>query len=333
MIAAAQQTMAAPDDAYRRDWMAHVDDVGPLVFIVGCQRSGTTWLHLQLARSGAFRFLSAYDVYATANGTLVHDDRLGLAAVARAAFEARLTGATGDRGIDTIPARADTPEEYGLVIGDGALRYDQPDTDRRTLPRLRELCAKKALLEGVERPLLLKSPPDYPAALPLLAETWPDAQFIAIQRHPLRTLQSQVDAWRQLAMRENPYLMMLERGYRDFYNDPRRRLREGLFLHSAAGVAWLADSILRAHLGFIAWLDSNAQANVLTLGYEDICADQPAACASVAKFLDIELPAPTAAPAPRDRDVTDEVFAAYQARREAFAPFLERFGYDLGASA
>jgi hypothetical protein len=321
------------DAAYRDEWRAYEADPGPLVFLVGCQRSGTTWLHLDLARSGAFRFLSAYDVYADLGGALVHNARLGLADEARAAFETRLSGVAADRGIDSIPARPDTPEEYGLVIGDGQLRYDQPDTTPNSLPRLRELIAKKALLEGRARPLLLKSPPDYPAALPLLAETWPQARFIAIQRHPLRTLHSQVKAWRQLVLRPNAYLLLLERGYRELFDDPRNRARQALFLHSPAGVAWLADSILRAHLGFVDWLETNAGRNVLTLRYEDMCADQGAAFAKLGQFLDMDLPAPPTAPAPREGQVGADVLAAYEERREAFAPFLDRFGYDAAPAA
>lgn len=319
----------AADAAYRGEWGAFEQDAGPLVFLMGCQRSGTTWLHLQLARSGAFRFLSAYDVHA--GGALVHNHRFGLDAEVQAAFEDSLLA--HDRGIDAIPARADTPEEYGLVIGDGGLRYDQPDTTAETLPRLRELCAKKALLEGRDRPLLLKSPPDYPAALPLLAQTWPKARFIAIQRHPLATLQSQVNAWRQLVLRENRYLMLLERGYRDLFNDPKRRMQQGLFLHSAAGVAWLADSILKAHRGFLEWQDAQAGANVLTVRYEDLCADQGAAFDRIAGFLGVELAAPAVAPAPREGPVGADVLAAYLERRDAFAPFLERFGYGAEPSA
>ncbi|RYY82023.1 MAG: hypothetical protein EOO24_41120, partial [Comamonadaceae bacterium] len=116
-------SQAGPDAAYRDEWLAFAQDPGPLVFLVGCQRSGTTWLHLQLARTGAFRFVSAYDVHAA--DSLVHDYREGRTAAARAAFEANLlAGEASDRGIDAIPARAGTPEEYGLVVGDGSLRYD-----------------------------------------------------------------------------------------------------------------------------------------------------------------------------------------------------------------
>lgn len=316
--------------ASQTQWNAHADDPGPLVFLVGCQRSGTTWLHQQLAHSGAFRYLSAYDVFADARGTLVQDHLMDRKAAAKAAFEAMLAGAAGDRGIDTIPAQADTPEEYGLVIGDGQLRYDQPDTTPDSLHRLRGICAKKALIDGRDRPLLLKSPPDYPGALPLLASTWPEARFIAIQRHPLATLQSQVNAWRHLVLRPNPYLLLLERGYRDLFDDPKRRMSQGLFLHSAAGVAWLADSILRAHLGFVAWLETHPSANILTLRYEDMCADQIAAFERMARFLGMELTPPIAAPAPRETRLTPEVLEAYEARREAFTPFLKRFGYGVG---
>jgi len=315
-----------PDAAYRDAWRPFERDAGPLVFLVGCQRSGTTWLHLQLARSGAFRFVSAYDVHA--GEALVHHHKHGLAAAARAAFEAQLRGAATDRGIDAIPAQAGTPEEYGLVTGDGGLRYDRPDTTAATLPRLRELCAKKALLEGRERPLLLKSPPDYPAALPLLAEAWPQANFIAIQRHPLHTLQSQVNAWRQMALRPNAYLMLIDRGYREFIADAPRRMRQGLFLHSAAGIAWLADSILRAHLAFLQWLEAGATPHLLTLRYEDLCAGQDAAFERIGRFLGLALPAPAQAPLPRANAVAPDVLAAYEALHDRFVPFLERFGYD-----
>ncbi|MET0338604.1 MAG: sulfotransferase [Caulobacter sp.] len=322
-----------PDDALGAQWAAYEQDAGPLVFLVGCQRSGTTWLHMQLARSGAFRFLSAYDVHAQAQGALVHNHLSDGAAGARADFEARLAGVAADRGIDAIPARADTPEEYGLVIGDGQLRYEHPDTTPDSLHLLRELCAKKALIDERDRPLLLKSPPDYPAALPLLASTWPDAHFIAIQRHPLATLQSQVNAWRQLVLKPNPYLLLLERGYRDLVDDPSRRMRQGLFLHSPAGVAWLADSILRAHLGFVAWLETRPEARLLTLRYEDMCADQQGVFGRIGRFLDMDLAPPKAAPAPRESRVSPEVLQAYEARRDAFAPFLERFGYGAPAMA
>jgi hypothetical protein len=323
----------AADAAYEREWRPFEQNPGPLVFLLGCQRSGTSWLHLQLARSGAVRFLSAYEAQASAAGALVHERRAGLAAAARAAFDASLAGAAPDRGIDAIPARADTPEEYGLAVGDGGLRYDRPDTTAQTLPRLRALCAKKALLDGRERPLVLKSPPDYPAALPLLAGAWPQARFIALQRHPLRTLQSQVEAWRQLVLRPNPYLRRLDHGYRELLDDPARRMRQGLYLHSPAGVGWLADAILRAHLGFLRWLDDGPGVQLLTLRYEDLCADQGAAFARIGRFLEIELPAPGTAPAPRAPRADADVLAAYEARLNAFAPFLERFGYDAGPPA
>lgn len=316
---------AVPDAAYRDEWRVHEHDPGPLVFLVGCQRSGTTWLHLQLARTGAFRFLSAYDVHA--GDALVHHHRQGHVAAERAAFEGRLDGAASDRGIDAIPARAGTPEEYGLLVTEGGLRYDRPDTTPATLPRLRELCAKKALIEGREQPLLLKSPPDYPAALPLLAATWPQARFIAIQRHPLHTLQSQVNAWRRMVLRPNAYLMLIDRGYRDFFADTPRRMRQGLFLHSAAGIAWIADSILRAHQGFLQWLAAGGAEHVLTLRYEDLCADQDAAFERIGRFLGRVLPAPIQAPLPRAIPVDADVLAAYEASRDGFAPFLERFGY------
>jgi hypothetical protein len=279
-------------------------DTGPLVFLLGSQRSGTTWLHLQLARTGRFRFVSAADVCAGED----------------LAFDTR--------GIDSIPAGPDTPEEYGLIINGGGLRYDEPDTTEATLPRLQALCARKAEREGRERPLLLKSPPDYPGGIACLTTAFPGAHFIAIQRHPLRTLQSQVRAWRQLVMQRQPYLDRIDRGYRTFMDDTCRRLQWGLFMHSRPGVERLADSILQAQLGFMARQDAWRGGNLLTIRYEDLCADQEAGFARLSAFLGMELPRPAEAPAPRDEPITPEVAQVFDERREAFAPFLRRFGYE-----
>jgi hypothetical protein len=318
------------DDAHREDWLAFESDPGPLVFLVGCQRSGTSWLHLQLARSGAFRYLSAYDVYSSER--LIHNHRRGLAAFERRRFADLLTGAPPDRGIDTIPADPATPEEYGLIVSDSRFRYDRPDTTATSLPRLRELCAKKALMEGRGLPLLLKSPPDYPAAINLLAATWPRARFVAIQRHPLHTLDSQARAWRQMVTRKNEYLALIDRGYRELFNDDAERIKLGFFLHSEAGVAWLADCILRAHIGFLEVCGSWPSNRMLTVRYEDLCGDQAAEFARISAFLGITLPPPSAPPAPRSSRIGDDVRRAFSARVGLFRPFLDRHNYTAEAA-
>lgn len=285
-----------------------MSNTGPLVFLLGSQRSGTTWLHLQLARTGRFRFVSAADVCAGED----------------LAFDTR--------GIDSIPAGPNTPEEYGLIINGGGLRYDEPDTTEATLPRLQALCASKAELEGRDRPLLLKSPPDYPGGIGTLTTAFPEARYVAIQRHPLRTLQSQVRAWRQLVLQRQPYLDRVDRGYRTFMDDTSKRLQWGLFVHSRAGIEWLADSILRAQLGFMAQQDAWPGSNLLTIRYEDLCANQEGGFARLSEFLAMELPRPAEAPAPRSEPIMPEVAQVFEQRREAFAPFLRRFDYEVSAA-
>ncbi|MGE3277353.1 MAG: sulfotransferase [Vicinamibacterales bacterium] len=280
---------------------------GPLIFLLGLQRSGTTWLHLQLARTGCFRFVTAADLCAGSTVTAT------------------------DRGIDTIPAGPDTPEEYGLVINPGRLRFEEPDTTETTLPALRALCDRKARGADAGRPLLLKSPPDYPAGVPWLRAAFPSARFVAIQRHPLRTLDSQLRAWRQMVLTRLPYLAQIDRAYCAFMDDEPRRLRMGLFLHSPAGVAWLADHILRAHEGFMALQDDWHDDNLLVVRYEDLCRDQQAGFERLARFLDVCLPAPADAPAPRLDPVGAEAQAAFDSRRAAFRPFLQRYGYEEDA--
>jgi Sulfotransferase family len=318
-----------PDEPFRGEWSRFEQDPGPLVVLLGCQRSGTTLLHLQLARSGAFRFVSASDVYSA--NRLVYNERHGLREAERANFSQLLQGQAPDRGIDAIPAGPDTPEEYGLVMAnatDGGIRYDQPDTTEATLPALRELCAKKALLEGQDRPLLLKSPPDYADGIAHLAGAFPRARFIVIHRHPLSTLQSQVRAWRRSIQRKNAYLCLIDRGYRKLLEDPGHRMRLGMFLHSEEGVGWLADCILHAHLTFLTSLDL-LNDRVAAIRYEDLCTSQSNEFNRLSNFLGMKLQEPPEQPAPTGQRITDEVRRAFMERAERFAPFLKHCGYPL----
>ena len=315
-----------PDDRHASAWSALQRDPGPLVFLLGCQRSGTTWLHLLLARTGRFRFVSAYDVVAA--DRLVDEHLSGRAAAARAALDTAL-GGVADRGIDTIPAGAETPEEYGLAMAsdDERLRYGRPDTTEATLPRLAELCAKKAFIEGRDRPLLLKSPPDYPWALDRLARAWPQARFITIHRHPLRTLDAQVRAWRDLVRRPNPYLRQIDRSYRALCDDPNRRLRLGLWLRSAAGVGGLADHIVSAHRAYLE-APRRLSERTLAVRYEDLCRSPTEVLGRLSSFLQVELTLPGERAAPRRLQVGAEARRAFADRLDIITPYLERFGYS-----
>jgi hypothetical protein len=111
-------------------------------------------------------------------------------------------------------------------------------------------------------------------------------------------------------------------------DDAPRRLQLGLLLHSRAGVERLADRILRAHLGFMTLQDEWRDGNLLTIRYEDLCADQGAGFARLSRFLGIELPPPAEAPAPRHEPIAPDVEEVFAARRDALAPFMQRFGYE-----
>jgi hypothetical protein len=317
----------ASDELCESFWRPFKEDPGPLVFLIGCQRSGTTFLHLQLARSGAFRFLSAADVDSA--DRLVYNRLNHLDEQVRTDFAARLTQDCRDRGIDAIPASPDTPEEYGLVFANargGAIRYEKPDTTPETLEALRELCAKKAFLEGVQKPLLLKSPPDYPFGIAPIARAWPHAKFILIHRHPVATLQSQVNAWRRAVRHRNPYLALIDRGYRNLFDDARQRMATGLFLHSQAGVKWIADNILRAHQGFLSIADS-LRDKLLEISYEQMCLDQNAVLQTISRYTEVEIGEALTNPAPRSIAVSDEVRRAFRKRAAQFQPYLDHCNY------
>jgi hypothetical protein len=168
-----------------------VDRPSQLIFIMGCHRSGTTFLHRLLADSGCFDFLSAYEVIAYRS--ILENRVRGVVQQAKASLQAALLAEGPDRGIDHVPVDVDAPEEYGFILPG----YDLfvPRLTAANQPMFEEICRKKRWLAGEDRPLLLKEPNEFYGNLLTVRRLYPEARFIVNHRHPLVVLASHIDSW------------------------------------------------------------------------------------------------------------------------------------------
>ena len=176
----------------------------PPTFIVGHWRSGTTFLHNVLSRSGRFAFVNLAQTVRP----------LGAMRFA-GAFE-KLLGRLVPKqrmadGVDFSPTEPQE-EELALALMGSVSAFHSPffprDAERNTtralfledlepgeLEAFREnydlLARKISLIDGGKRPLLFKNPSNT-ARLDFLRELFPGARFIHIVRHPAEVARSSV---------------------------------------------------------------------------------------------------------------------------------------------
>jgi hypothetical protein len=168
----------------------------PPVFLVGHWRSGTTHLHNLMSRDPRFGYL-------TFTETAMPLDMLGpKVRIARRLIDRALPE---DRGFDKVKLALDEPQEEEMALGnlnpigyyniycfpaemerhrDRALFFEGADErERRRFQRNYAWFLRKVNYAKGGRPLLFKNPPST-TRMPLILESYPEAQFVHIVRNP-----------------------------------------------------------------------------------------------------------------------------------------------------
>jgi len=130
--------------------------------------------------------------------------------------ESLLKNGLRDRGIDRLKITADFAEEYGFLLGN---QTPQMCITKKNLALFTELCKKIQFIAGNDKPILLKNPYDFPNFL-YLKEVFPNARFVFIHRHPLKTISSTLNAIRTILKEKNSYTTRLSRVYDTCYANP-----------------------------------------------------------------------------------------------------------------
>ncbi len=297
------------------------------VFIVGDHRSGTTLLYKILADTQCFHVLTAYHV--------IYYDRIlanhceGREAEAQKELADHFAAAgLGDRIIDSVPVRPNTPEEYGFVLEDSRRPHVRPENRDRMV----EICRKLRVVGVADKPVLLKNPWDV-LSFVTLRSCFPDARFVFLHRHPLAVINSQLRAIRSLIRERNEYTALLAKWYARMLTSPAELAWMRLVFASPLPL-WkgiVPRHVLRANRYFAENIGEIPAADRISLRYEDLCREPRQAIERLVDFLGVSPPGSPpyeSMVAPRDPELLPEISEARRSILKPFGPYLSSHGYD-----
>lgn len=300
------------------------------VFIIGDHRSGTTLLHRLLAETGCFNFVTAYHVIRYDQILAAHLSGRTEQARQELMREFQSSGLT-DRIIDDVPATPDSPIEYGFGL---ASKERRNRLTPETLPRFMELARKVQFVSpDPSRPLLLKNPWDVLNFVEI-HDTFPQARFVFIHRHPLLVMTSQLRATRSLLTQRNPFAEMLVPFYRRLHERPLQLLAARLldrppvrFLERMTALH--AVRVARYFLDHIGSLPASSH---VSIQYEELCQDRDKTLGRITGFLRVSphgMGLYKDEIAPRPPKISADARRAYNGILKKLKPYLEYHGYDI----
>jgi sulfotransferase family protein len=327
----------APDDAYKSGLS---DFAGRLVFIMGCHRSGTSMLYHLLAYTGAFNYISAYDIikYDELLRNRIENREEKVKSELDAAIRVEK-----NRGVDNLPVGADCPEEYRFLLAPKPPRWFlnfrrrvetesfAPHLTRQTHERFLEICSKKQFLAGDAKPLLLKNPNDFYFNFGAVHRMFPQARMIFIHRHPLHVLNSYIAGFGAIAEVKNAYAELLDPAYRDLFRSPiERRIYRRAFGGSRLP-RYIAEGLVKSYRYYIDNIRCLPEDQFLTIRYEDLCREPEEHVIRIGKWLKLEAEPriPNQFVQPRRLGIADRIRFAYAEKAEQMRPYLAIQNYPL----
>lgn len=301
-----------------------------LIFIMGCHRSGTTFLHHLLATCGSFDYLSAYEVirYRSIMFNRLH----GLDSAEKSALQIQLLNEGPNRGIDQVEVDVNAPEEYGFVLPGYDLFIPRITPDNKALFEV--LCRKKRWLNENDQPLLLKEPNEFYGNLSTVQRFYPEASFIINHRHPLTVLASHIASWASVYDEKNAYLYLLNERYREIMNSPIDRMHHRLFMHTEKAVELVLNHLIKAFDAYLVQKEHIEESPCFTLRYEDLCDEPDKIISDLLEFLDRpQRVALREKVSRRLRPASDVVRRVYERNLDRLRPYLDALEYDSFPSA
>jgi len=298
------------------------------IFILGCHRSGTTFVYQSLADTGRFNFITPYDI--------IHYERLlslrasGGEASAREQLHERLRGLGDNRGIDNIGVGVDRAEEYGFILPKNPQRFMfVPQLLPASVTRFVEMCRKKEHLDGVERPLLLKNPDDFYGNFFYIHEQFPQSKLLMVHRHPLTVLNSHIQAWTRMVESRNEYFALLHPIYNAMFDHPEIILKHRMTLKTFEGVSWMFSEFIRSFQYYVDHIGQVSAGSALILRYEDLCRDPQTHFGRICEFLGQSCQPETFSDCVRQRpsQVLPVVQKVYDEMRDQVQFYLDALGY------
>jgi hypothetical protein len=259
------QTGRSQETSYLKE-LEHVD-FQP-VFILGIHRSGTSILYKMLTATGCFNPVTAYHLI-NYHELLSNYHEQTEQQAKQQLTESFLKNGLRDRGIDRLKITADFAEEYGFLLSSQTL---QMRITKKNLALFTEMCKKIQFIAGNDKPILLKNPYDFPNFL-YLKEVFPNARFVFIHRHPLKTISSTLNAIRTILKEKNPYTARLSSIYDKFYTNPLLVIPLRFIFHVIPefSVVFIAKITRKATNYYLKNIEKLLKNDYISITYEEFC--------------------------------------------------------------
>jgi len=256
-------------------------------FILGCHRSGTTFVYQSLVATRQFDFVSPYDI--VHYDSLLHLRVTGGEAGARRKLQRELAAYGDDRGIDHVAVSVDQAEEYGFLLPKNPGQFlFSPQLGPNARERFVEVCRKKQFLDPARRPLLLKNPDDFYGNFLYIQQQFPAAKFMFVHRHPLMVLSSQVNAWTRMLAEKNAYFARLHPLYDALFDHPMELFKRRAVMKTTDGVRWMFSEFVNSFRYYCDHVGQFRDGAALAVRYEDLCRDPQRRFAHIAAFLGVD---------------------------------------------
>lgn len=240
------------------------------VFILGLHRSGTSILYKMLAATDGFNPITAYHIIEYDKLIDNHINQREEVAK-RELTESFKEQGLDDRAIDQLKINADFAEEYGFLLGQHSSQmYISP----KNLPLFMEMCKKIQFIAKNNKPILLKNPYDFSNFL-YIKKIFPNAKFVFIHRHPLKTLSSAIKAVDVIMKNKNLYTTKLFRLYNKIFENPLSLfvVRLCFCRFKELGVIYLTLNSSSDTSYYLKNIQKLPKKDYVSINYEDFCKD------------------------------------------------------------
>jgi len=313
---------------------AHLGKLGSLpdrlIFLLGLHRSGTTYLHQALVDTGAFDYISYYDLVEFDRLISNHETGRREAVIQSLSEEMESFGPT--RGIDHMAINPLHAEEYGFLLEKRYHNIQQISHISNTdFEPLKTLCRKKRFLSPGQKPLILKNPVDFYDGFIRISENFPASQFIFIHRHPLTVFNSHILFWRNLIKSKNPWLAKIDRSYDAVFDSPKLLQAIHLSTLSSRGLQLVFEKFCHAYDFYLSHIGLLASDRAVSLRYEDLCKTPRDVLRRIVRKLDLPIGEERldARPSPRKTAILPEVERIYRANSGRIEPYLNHLHYSI----
>jgi hypothetical protein len=191
------------------------------------------------------------------------------------------------RGIDNLNVNSNFAEEYGFILGK---KTGDSRINTVSLPLFIEICKKIQFISGNKKSILLKNPFDFTNFI-FLHKYFPDAKIIFIHRNPIKILNSQIKALRNLLDNQSFYMTLLSPKYKKLFEN-KLLLYYHRFINnylSSYSIKKQIDKLSKATNFYIKNIKLLEENNTyINIRYEDLCKSTNAELARIFKFLNIK---------------------------------------------